>query len=188
MRVELSTWALAVSATGPKAGAARVVSPSPRFRAFRCGWGEPPPTSMLPNCCCAARWIRRKHRLRPRWPCARGPRPSSPMRRCANKALRKGSPSAWRFSSRIAALARRPSGRFADFSEIGVHTCLCLKLVRRRGGGQSQTVLRCQNCPAIGLRIRNALVYLRPEPLAWDKCGRDRRRHPIQPSSSSPTT
>ena len=41
---------------------------------------------------------------------------------------------AWRFSSRIAALARRPSGRFADFSEIGVHTCLCLKLVRRRGG------------------------------------------------------
>ena len=29
-------------------------------------WGEPPPTSMLPKCCCAARWIRRKHRLRPR--------------------------------------------------------------------------------------------------------------------------
>ena len=46
-----------------------------------------------------------------------------------NEALRKGCPSAWRFSSRIAALARRPSGRFADFSEIGVHTCLCLKLV-----------------------------------------------------------
>jgi hypothetical protein len=43
--------------------------------------------------------------------------------------LRKGSPSAWRFSTRIAALARRPSGRFADFSEIGAHTCLCLKLV-----------------------------------------------------------
>ena len=28
--------------------------------------------------------------------------------------------------------ARRPSGRFADFSEIGVHTSLCLKLVGRR--------------------------------------------------------
>ena len=27
----------------------------------------------------------------------------------------------------------RPSGRFADFSEIGVHTCLCLKLVGGRG-------------------------------------------------------
>ena len=39
-----------------------------------------------------------------------------------------------RFSRRIAAFARRPSGRFADFSEIGVHTCLCLKLVGRRGG------------------------------------------------------
>ena len=51
---------------------------------------------------------------------------------------RKGSPSAWRFSSRIAAFARRPSGRFADFSEIGVHTCLCLKLVRRRGWGESE--------------------------------------------------
>ena len=50
-----------------------------------------------------------------------------------NKALRKGCPSAWRFSSRIAALARRPSGRFADFSEIGVHTCLCLKLVGGKG-------------------------------------------------------
>ena len=53
--------------------------------------------------------------------------------RCALGALGH-SPSAWRFSSRIAALARRPSGRFANFSEIGVHTCLCLKLVRRRGG------------------------------------------------------
>jgi hypothetical protein len=42
-----------------------------------------------------------------------------------------GCPSA--FSSRIAAFARRPSGRFADFSEIGVHTCLCPKLVGRRG-------------------------------------------------------
>src|SRR5580704_5880679 len=51
------------------------------------------------------------------------------------EALRKGSPSAWRFSSRIAALARRPSGRFADFSEIGVHACLCLKLVGRRRCG-----------------------------------------------------
>src|SRR5580704_14184837 len=49
------------------------------------------------------------------------------------EALRKGCPSAWRFSSRIAALARRPLGRFAELSEIGVHTCLCLKLVRRRG-------------------------------------------------------
>jgi hypothetical protein len=39
---------------------------------------------------------------------------------------------AWRFSSRIAALARRPSGRFADFSEIGVIRVLCLKLVGRR--------------------------------------------------------
>ena len=29
----------------------------------------------------------------------------------------------------------RPLGRFADFSEIGVHTCLCLKFVGRRGGG-----------------------------------------------------
>ena len=28
--------------------------------------------SMLPNCCCAARLIRRKHRLRHLWPCARG--------------------------------------------------------------------------------------------------------------------
>jgi hypothetical protein len=36
------------------------------------------------------------------------------------------------FSGRIAALARRPSGRSADFSKIGVHTCLCLKLVGRR--------------------------------------------------------
>jgi hypothetical protein len=32
-------------------------------------------------------------------------------------------------------LARRPSGRFADFSEIGVHTCLCLKLVGGKGCG-----------------------------------------------------
>ena len=31
-------------------------------------------------------------------------------------------------------MARRPSGRFADISEIGVHTCLCLKLVGGRGG------------------------------------------------------
>jgi hypothetical protein len=45
-----------------------------------------------------------------------------------------------RFSSRIAALARRPSGGFADFSEIGVHTCLCLKLVRRRGGGPLRAI------------------------------------------------
>jgi hypothetical protein len=58
---------------------------------------------------------------------------SKPSSAIGNKALRKGSPSAWRFSSRIAAFARRPSGRFADFSEIGVHTCLCPKLVRRRG-------------------------------------------------------
>jgi hypothetical protein len=36
------------------------------------------------------------------------------------------------------AFARRPSGRFADFSEIGVHTCLRLKLVRRRGGPGSK--------------------------------------------------
>jgi hypothetical protein len=33
-------------------------------------------------------------------------------------------------------LARRPSGRFAGFSEIGVHTCLCLKLVGRSGWAQ----------------------------------------------------
>jgi hypothetical protein len=32
----------------------------------------------------------------------------------------------------IAALARQPSCRFADFREIWVHTCLCLKLVERR--------------------------------------------------------
>ena len=30
---------------------------------------------------------------------------------------------------------RRPSGGFADFSEIAVHTCLCLKLVGRRRCG-----------------------------------------------------
>jgi hypothetical protein len=33
---------------------------------------------------------------------------------------------------------RRPSGRFADFSEIGVHTCLCLKLVGGRGCGSCE--------------------------------------------------
>src|SRR6476660_7740305 len=76
-------------------------------------------------------------------PCERRLSPCQPRpARIANKALRKGCPSAWRFSSRIAALARRPSGRFADFSEIGVHACLCLKLVRRRGGG-----CRCEILP-----------------------------------------
>ena len=34
---------------------------------------------------------------------------------------------------------RRPSGGLADFSEIAVHTCLCLKLVgRRRCGAKTQ--------------------------------------------------
>jgi hypothetical protein len=66
---------------------------------------------------------------------------SPDQREIANKALRKGCPRAWRFSSRIAALARRPSGRFADFREIAVHTCLCLKLV---GGG----AVRGSNPPA----------------------------------------
>ena len=42
-------------------------------------------------------------------------------------------------TSRIAAFARRPSGRFADFREIGVHTCLCLKLVRRRSAPRQAT-------------------------------------------------
>ena len=67
-------------------------------------------------------------------PCERRLSPLQPRpARIANKALRKGCPSAWRFSSRIAALARRPLGRFADFREIGVHTCLCLKLVGGKG-------------------------------------------------------
>ena len=62
---------------------------------------------------------------------ARGRSPPG-KREIANKALRKGSPSAWRFSSRIAALARRPSGRFADFSEDrSSYVGLCLKW----GGG-----------------------------------------------------
>jgi hypothetical protein len=37
-------------------------------------------------------------------------------------------------------LARRPSGRFADFSEIGVHTCLCLKLVGRRSAPMREVI------------------------------------------------
>ena len=45
-------------------------------------------------------------------------------------------------ASRIAALVRRPSGRFADFSEIGVHTCLCLKLVGGKGCGASADASR----------------------------------------------
>src|SRR5579863_4446322 len=35
----------------------------------------------------------------------------------------------------------------------------------------AQAVLRCQNRPAVGLRVRDALVYLRPEPLARDNVG-----------------
>src|SRR4029077_19071478 len=69
-------------------------------------------------------------------PGARGAVAGATSRPDCRRRLRPGGlTSAWRFSSRIAALARRPSGRFADFSEIGVHTCLCLKLVRRRGAG-----------------------------------------------------
>jgi nitrite reductase/ring-hydroxylating ferredoxin subunit len=43
------------------------------------------------------------------------------------------------FSSRIAALARRPSGSVADFSDIGVHTCLCLRFIRRRMGKEGDS-------------------------------------------------
>ena len=54
-----------------KSRRARAVSPSPRS-SIQVRLGEPPPISMLPKCCCAARSIRRKHRLRHLWPCARG--------------------------------------------------------------------------------------------------------------------
>ena len=69
-----------------------------------------------------ARW-RRPYRAGSRW-CS-----STPVRSCR------------RFSSRIVALTPRPSGRFADFSEIGVHTCLCLKLVGGKGCGGSSMLL-----------------------------------------------
>jgi hypothetical protein len=62
------------------------------------------------------------------------------QREIRNKALRKGGPSAWWFSSRIAALARRPSGRFADFSQIGVHMYLCLKFVGGKGCGIAMSI------------------------------------------------
>jgi hypothetical protein len=57
-------------------------------------------------------------------------------------------------ASRIAALARRPSGRFAGFSEIGVHTCLCLNLVRRRGIGIKWTRLSCRTFAANSVRLQ----------------------------------
>ena len=97
-------------------------------------------------------------------------------------------PCAWRCSSRIAALARRPSGRFADFSEIGVHTCLCLKLVGRRGGRFGLTMddaweqarpkatgLECTDLSFIGLPfpILYPLVIMQSRTAAsssWARC------------------
>jgi hypothetical protein len=64
---------------------------------------------------------------------------------------------AWR---RRPALARRPSGRFADFSEIGVHTWLCLKLVRRRGAGARRR--GSESAPALPLRPRTRSLFHRP--------------------------
>jgi hypothetical protein len=51
-------------------------------------------------------------------------------------------------------LARRPSGRFADFSEIGVHTCLCLKLVGGKGcGALCLKLVGGKGCGAIVLGV-----------------------------------
>jgi hypothetical protein len=72
--------------------------------------------------------------------CERPLSPFSPDQRViANKALRKAVRLPGGFSSRIAALARRPSGSVADFSDIGVHTCLCLRFIRRRMGKEGDS-------------------------------------------------